>query len=154
MALVIYPTADYDSFISVADATVVIEAYTLYKTQWSALTVLEQEVYLRISARNIIDHTDPDEYPDPFPTCVGDAQALMSVQDVVYGFSASTSTDETGAIKKQKVGSLEIEYFDASSGTTKTVSRIPTLAVPCLEDLGYLFTPSINGLTQTILGRS
>ena len=114
MALIIYPTADYDSFITVADAKTVIEAYTLYATQWNALTTTEQEVYLRIAARNIIDHVDQETNPFPeiMPTCVGDAQALMAVQDVVYGFSASVATEETGSIKKQKVASLEIEYYD------------------------------------------
>ena len=156
MALVIYPTADYDSFITVADATTAISELTLHNTLWVALTTAEQEVYLRIAFRNIEDHVDQTltPYPDPFPTCVGEAQALMAVQDVVYGFSASTSTAEVGSVKKQKVASLEIEYFDSKTNTMKYAPRVPDMAIPCLETLGYIFTPTYNGLSQSTLGRS
>ena len=156
MALVIYPTADYNSFITVVDATTTISEYTLHSTVWTALTSEEKEVYLRIAARNIIDHVDQEltPFPDVMPTCVGQAQALMAVQDVVYGFSAQTTVDETGAIKKEKVASLEIEYYDTKSNSMKTASRVPAMALPCLEDLGYAYSPSISGLTQLTLGRS
>jgi len=156
MALIIYPTADYDSFVSVADATTTIANLTLHSSVWVALTTGEQEAYLRIACRNIEDHVDQDEtpYPDPMTDCVAEAQALMAVQDVVYGFSASTTAQETGAIRKQKVASLEIEYYDSATGGMKSAPRVPTMAVPCLEALGYVFTPSVSGLSQVTLGRS
>ena len=88
------------------------------------------------------------------PSCVGEAQALMAVQDVVYGFSAQDTVDESGSIKKEKVASLEIEYYDTKSKTAKRVSVVPDMAMLCLEDIGYVLTPHIGGLTQTILGRS
>ena len=156
MALIIYPTADYDSFVSVANATTVIASLTLYSTQWTALTDAEKEVYLRIACRDIVDHVDQDENPfaDPIADCVAEAQSLMAIQDVVFGFSATDSVDETGAIKKQKVSSLEIEYYDTASSSMKTAPRIPTMAVPCLEALGYEYSPYVAGLAQTTLGRS
>ena len=156
MALVIYPTADYDSFITVADAATTIGEYTLHSAVWTALTSAEQEIYLRIAARNIIDHVDQDltPFPDPMPTCVGQAQALMAIQDVVYGFSAQDTVDESGSIKKEKVASLEIEYYDTKSKTAKRVSVVPDMAMLCLEDIGYVLSPYIAGLTQTTLGRS
>ena len=156
MALVIYPTVDYDSFITVVDATTTISEYTLHSAIWLALTIAEQEVYLRIAARNIIDHIDQEltPFPDVMPSCVGEAQALMAVQDVVYGFSAQDTVDESGSIKKEKVASLEIEYYDTKSKTAKRVSVVPDMAMLCLEDIGYVLTPHIGGLTQTILGRS
>ena len=154
MALIIYPTADYDSFVTVADATTVIAAYTLHSATWIVLTTAEQEVYLRIAARNIIDHVDQEEnpFPDPMTDCVADAQALMAINDVVYGFSASIAAEETGATKKEKVGTLEVEYYDTKKSSG--ISMVPTLAVPCLEALGYVFTPNIDGLAQLTLGRS
>ena len=156
MALIIYPTADYDSFITVADATTAIGELTLHSTQWTALTNAEKEVYLRIAFRNIDDHVDQDDYPypDPMTDCVGTSQALMAVQDVVYGFSASTSTAEVGSVKKEKVASLEIEYYDSKSNTMKYAQIVPDMAKPCLETLGYIFTPTYNGLSQSTLGRS
>ena len=155
MSLIIYPTANYDSFITVADADTVVNTITLYSTQWGAKSNGEKEVYLRIACRNIESHVDTDltPYPDPFPDCVGEAQALMAVQDVIYSTS-TPQTDVNGAIKKQKVASLEIEYYDTSSGKTVNIPVVPAIAVPCLETLGYIFIPSIGGLSQSTLGRS
>ena len=155
MALVIYPTADYDSFITVADATTAISELTLHSTLWVALTTAEQEVYLRIAFRNIDDHVNQTltPYADPIATCVGEAQALMAIQDVVYGTS-TPDTDLNGAIKKQKVASLEIEYYDVSSGKVISVPIVPPMAVPCLETLGYIFSVSVGNLSQLTLGRS
>ena len=156
MALIIYDDADYDSFISVADATTIIGNLTLYATQWGAITEAEQEIYLRIACRRIEDGIDQEAYPypDPMPACAGEAQALMAVQDLVYGISAGTNTNATGSIKKQKVASLEIEYYDTATATTTMVSIIPLMARPCLEALGYDVPPYISGLKQTTLGRS
>lgn len=156
MALTIYPTTDYDSFISVADATTTISEMTLHASLWDGITETEREIYLRIACRVIEDGIDQtvNPYPDPMPDCAGEAQALMAVQDLVYGFSASTATSSVGAIKKQKVSSLEIEYYDSDSDSPKKVSYIPSLAVPCLELLGFDVPPNINGLTQLTLGKS
>lgn len=156
MALIIYPTAEYDSFISVADATTVIDELTLFSSQWAGITLTEREIYLRIACRRIEDGIDQDvnPYPDPMPDCAGQAQALMAVQDLVYGFSSSTDTSSVGAIKKQKVASLEIEYYDSDVNSPKSAPIIPSMAVPCLEDLGYDTPVNISGLSQLTLGRS
>lgn len=156
MALVIYPTADYDSFVSVADATTVIGNLTLYSEQWTALTSTEQEVYLRIACRFIEDGIDTDTYPypDPMVDCIAESQSLIAIQDVVYGFSASVSNDESGAIKKQKVSSIEIEYYDIASKTSKFAPRVPEMAMPCLDALGFVAPTNISGLSQLTLGRS
>ena len=155
MALVIYPTEDYDSFITLVDAVTVAETLTVNASAWTGLTDAEQEIYLRIALRRIEDGVDQDEdpYPDPMPTCVGEAQALMAIQDVVYGISANTQA-ETGSVKKHKVSSLEIEYYDSTLGATRMVSVIPEMARPCLEELGYDVPPTILGLSQSTLGRS
>lgn len=156
MALTIYPATDYDSFVSMADATTAIDTLTLFTTQWAAITELEREIYLRIACRRIEDGIDQtvNPYPDPMPDCAGEAQALMAVQDLVYGFSASTTTGTIGSLKKQKVASLEIEYYDSDTNSPKNVSYIPALAIPCLESLGYDVPANIQGLSQTTLGRS
>ena len=160
MALIIYPTADADSFISVADATTVIATYTLDSASWTALTLSEQEVYLRISYRDIVNHTDildTDTNLTAIPDCIPEAQALMASWDVRNGLSVEAATDETGSIKKNKVGSIEQEFYDVATtryDTNRTINRVPTSVVPCLEDFGYEFTPSIAGLTQLTLGKS
>ena len=151
MALIIYPTADADSFISVADATTVIETLTLDGAAWGALSVSEQEVYLRIAYRNIVDHTDTTTYPDPLDICVGSSQALMASWDLKNGLSLDVE-DYRGALKKNKVGTIEQEFYDVDK--VRSVGTVPTMAKACLEELGYIFPVNANGLTQTILGRS
>ncbi len=137
------------------DAETVVSTLTLHEALWSAKDETEKEVYLRIAFRNIDAHVDQTltPYPDPMTDCVGEAQALMAVQDVVYGTS-NPDTELNGAIKKQKVASLEIEYYDTNTGKTISIPIVPPMAVPCLETLGYIFTPTISGVSQTTLGRS
>ncbi len=155
MALTIYPAVGYDSFVTVVDATDYIDRLTMHGPAWSALTESDQEVYLRIACRYIEDGIDTDIYPlpDPAPACLGESQSLIAVQDVVYGFSTTTTTDSTGALKKQKVASLEVEYYDTDK-VTNSASRVPSMAMPCLEDLGFALPSNIGGLSQLVLGRS
>ncbi len=153
--LTIFPTADYDSFVTVIDATGYIDRLTMHGPAWSALAESDQEVYLRIACRNIEDGINLTLFPlpDPAPLCLGESQSLMAVQDVVYGFSASTTTGNS-QVKKQKVSTLEIEYFENSSGTTEQADLVPSMALPCLLDLGYTSPSSLINMKQTTLGRS
>ena len=155
MALIIYPDEGYDSFVTVIDATGYIDRLTMHGPAWAALEESDQEVYLRIACRNIEDGINLTvlPLPDPAPLCLGESQSLMAVQDVVYGFSASTTTS-TAQVKKQKVSTLEVEYFETASGTTEQASLVPDMAMPCLVDLGYTSPSSMTGLKQTTLGRS
>ncbi len=155
MALIIYPNTGYDTFITTVDATVVIQKYTLQSAAWIALSVDDQESYLRIAFRNIVDNTpDFPDGVDPVDDCVGDAQALIASQDVTYGISASTTVGDVGAVKKQKVASVEVEYYDPGTGVTETAPTIPEMAWSCLESIGYVRPSGVSGLTQSTLGRS
>ena len=154
MALIIYPLTDSDSFITVADADIVIGKYTLQSAAWLALTPTAKENYLRIAYRDIIDHTDPTTYPTPLDACVGEAQALMAVHDLQYGFS-NTQSATTGAIKKQKVGSITREFYDVQGAVQDAVTgRVPDMAKNCLTALGYVIAAKTSGVGQTLLGRS
>jgi len=154
MALILYPATDADSFITVADATTVIEKYTLQSDDWIALTDIAKENYLRIAYRDILDHTDPTTYPTVLPSCVGEAQALMASYDLQYGLS-DTQVATTGALKKQQVGPITREFYDVQGQVKKAVSsRVPPMASSCLAELGYALSATTTGLKQTTLGRS
>jgi hypothetical protein len=85
---------------------------------------------------------------------VGEAQALMAVHDLQYGFS-NTQSATTGAIKKQKVGPITREFYDVQGTVSAAVtSRVPDMAKTCLATLGYAIASSTTGLKQTVLGRS
>ena len=151
MALIIYPTADYDSFVSVANADDYISSLTVYSADWTALSTDDKERYLRIALRTIVSGIDTDTYPlpDPMLTCAAEAQSLIAIHDLVNGLSTSKETS-TGAIRRNKVGSIEQEFFE---GKFKHKSRIPAIAKACLESLDF-DTNILYGVTQTTLGRS
>ena len=148
MSLIIYPATDADSFITVADATTVIKKYTLDGDKWDAKTLEEQEILLRIAFTDIINHTDQTTYPDPLPSCVPEAQALMAVHDLVNSISGG-AVGTQAQVKKQKAGPVEREFFELKT-LPKSTQRVPEQAKPCLASIGYTF-PSFG---QTLLGRS
>ncbi len=153
--LVIYPDPAADSFVTLPQAELYISMLTLNGVEWAALDPTHQEQLLRIAYRDIIDHTDPTTYPTPLPVCVGESQSLMAVHDHVNSLSGgATSTATTGAVKKQKVGVVEREFYDVQgSAKAGTVYRVPAMAMKCLEGIGYVFSKkATTGLTQTILG--
>lgn len=91
MALTIYPTAGYDSFVSLADANTIVASHTLYNTEWTALTDADKEVYLRIATDNIFlvistDSTDT-YYLDETTyvaadSCLPKVCVLMAIHDM------------------------------------------------------------------------
>ena len=117
MALILPPDLAYDSFVSVVDATGYIEAVTLDGLTWGALTEANQEIYLRIATRRIEDGIDQDTYPidaTDLPACLAEATSLMAVHDLVNNISAQSATaSETGAVKKEQVGTIVQEYYDS-----------------------------------------
>ncbi len=155
MALIIYPATNSDSFVTVPQADLYISMLTMNSQDWVALTPTDKEILLRIAYRDIIDHTVPAKYPKPLPACVGEAQALMAVHDTVNSISSGVATTTVqGAIKKQKVGTIEQQFYDAKTTSSKrSLTRVPAGAKKCLEGIGYIFKAKTTGLSQTILGR-
>ena len=156
MALIIFPAPNSDSFVTLPQAELYISTLTLNGNEWKALTPEVQEQLLRIAYRDIIDHTDPTTYPQPLPVCVAEANALMAIHDSVNNLSGgATVTATKGALKKQKVGTLEQQFYDVQGAVAnKSTSRIPAMAKNCLDGLGYKFKSHTAGLKQAILGRS
>lgn len=156
MALVIFPTTNYNSFVSVADATDYITQYTLQYDAWNALDLIQQEALLRIAAMDLLNNSDSELFPiDPIDDCIPMAQALMASQDATFGFSSKDIEKVTGALKREKVSVIEVEYYDTIRGNgSGTAPRIPSMIRPCLEAIGYVFSSGTIGLKQTILGRS
>ena len=158
MALVLPPDSAYDSFVSLVDASMYIAALTLDGATWDAVPEATRETYLRIATRRIEDGIDQDVYPiDPnvLPVCLAEATSLMAAHDLVNGISAGSATaSETGAIKKEQVGSIVQEYYDTKSVVNTYTALVPTLAQPCLESMGYVFPTHLGGLFQLTLGKS
>jgi len=157
MALIIYPDPLADSFVTVPQADLYIGLLTMNSAEWALVSVEDKERLLRIAYRDILDHTDPTAYPNPIPVCVAEAQSLMAVHDSVNNLSSGvTATTAAGALKKEKVGSIERQFYDTktSGGTTGKVYRVPKQAYACLLDFGYIFASTSSRFRQDTLGRS
>ena len=154
MPLIIYPNPNADSFVSVPQADLYISMLTMNSAEWMAIAPEDKERLLRIAFRDIIDHTDPTTYPDPLPVCVGEAQALMAIHDSVNNLSTGVAVTTKGAIKKQKVGSIAQEFYDAKSTKSSKIYRVPKTAWKCMEDLGYSTGTTSSKFRQERLDRS
>ncbi len=155
--LILYPAMNADSFVTVLEADDYIATLTLHSTEWMALSVADKEIYLRIAYRLInagIDYT-VTPLPAVLPTCLYQAQALIALHDLTNGISANASgASSSGVIKKQKVASLEVEYFEPKDGLASTTTNpIPTSVRTCLSGLGYTFSASNSGMKQARVGR-
>ena len=151
MALIVWPVQDSDSFVTVAQATLYAEMLTMNSVAWKALSIEDQERLLRIAYKDIVDHTDPTTYPTPLPACVGEAQSLMAVHDMVNSISSGAA--DTGIqVKKNKAGPIEQEFFESKTAK-RSLSRVPEQAKKCLEDFGYVFVVNSSKFTQKRVGR-
>lgn len=148
MALTIYDADGYDSFCTELEADATIASLTLDSATWLALDTAKKEAYLRIAFRIIMDGLE--ELPTS-SDCLKEAQALIAMHDVVNNITVPA--DQSGVVKKEKVGVVEVEYFEGVKAKDN-VNPIPPLAVPCLAALDYNFPSIYDGLRQATLGRS
>lgn len=123
MALTIYPDTNYDSFISLVDANTFLSENSLQYSQWDALDDSTKEIYLRISFGRILGIIDLELIVEQSDIDnLAKANSLMAIHDLVYSISSSINPN-VGAIVKEKVGDLEVEYSQKSGA--KGISRSP-----------------------------
>lgn len=154
MALIIIPTVEGDSFISVLDADTVISKNSVHSAEWLTLTDTQKEVYLRIATSRILrvvstdiknenGYLDISTY-DAAKSCLPKATAMMAVHDLAYGLSSEVNPN-TGLVSKEKVGDLEVTYFHGnplSQINSRKTTPYPNEVIPCLESYGALITTS------------
>jgi hypothetical protein len=107
--LIIYPTINYDSFCSLADANTIISLNVpkAQRSLWDAITDdLEKEIYLRQATLIIKDKITP---PSTLEDDLKKATAILANHQV--GMNV-TDKDDSHYIKRKKVDDLETEYFD------------------------------------------
>jgi hypothetical protein len=166
MALTIFPSAGYDSMISLSGAMSVIEANSLQAPQWIALSDETQEVYLRIATTRILnsvsyDYSNPAGYLDEATyvaedSCLPKSCALMAIHDLAYGLSSEINP-QTGLVAKEKVGDLEVTYIHGANASSRQLSSRETNPFPasvqsCLRSYGAIL--SNGGFAQATLERS
>jgi len=115
MALVVYPTTDWDSYVSLIDAEAILLNIILDLATWNALTDPQKEFYLRQATQLIkLKITDPEETSTPsdleLATC---HLAYYSI-----GKDMTTSDSSSTNVKVLKIaGAIEKEYFSKGVAT-------------------------------------
>ncbi len=148
-----------NSYISVADA----DSYFLNRnnSEWAAKSAEEKEAGLLYATtyldsnfiwignikdesqalgwprRNAYDHEGRLISGDTVPTKVKYACAELSLLSANSGSTLSSSSTSSGRVKRQKVGSLEVEYFNDEEAETiaSTASETQKLALQLLFGL-------------------
>ena len=153
MSLIIYPTEDYDSFVSILDADSYIQSYSVQSLGWIALTDEQKEVYLRIATKRILDIVDIDLLFDT-NDCIARSCSLMAIHDLVYEISSSVNPN-TGVVSKEKVGDLEVNYYHGNTQSRvmgRNTNPFPSSVKTCLNDLGAHL--NVSGINRATIVRS
>ncbi len=139
MALTVYPTPGFNSYISVAEADLIAPDYLNYSF-WSSLDEATKSQYL-MQAFRVIGVLEGFIAPIPPADagCLPTVQVQIAMNDVQYGISLKTY--DTQEIKKEVAGPVSTEYFASYSGALPP-SIIPPIVVPCLKTFGY--SPSLH----------
>lgn len=148
--LTIYPLENYDSLISITDANEYAINYSLHNDNWSALSDSQKEVYLRIATNRIVDVIDITLLTE-VTHCMKRSCTLMAIRDLVFGISSGVN-ENVGAITREKVGDIEVEYQQSKNAKGKNKNPYPAEVVTCLNTYGANL--SNTGLSFAKLVRS
>ncbi len=135
MTIIVYDSLDWNSFINVTDMDVIADAY-LNADQWTTLSADDKDRYLATSCRNIVALPGIviPTVADTTTDCLPGLQAGWIMKDLQYSLSVSVATGQE--VKSEKVGPLEVSYYESEAGAT-TTSPIPAGYNACLQILGY-----------------
>ena len=108
--LVVYPSVDFDSFISLDGANSFIAKNSIFNNQWTKLSDEKKEVFLRIATKRILDVVNTTLLNGDTGICLVNASASMAVRDLVFNISSGVNENK-GAIIKEKVEGIEVQYY-------------------------------------------
>lgn len=111
MALIIYPTTDYNSYVSLADAEILITDNIISHSAWDALTSTQKELYIKQST-TLIRLKIQDPYEDATPSDLELATVYLAVSSIAVDMTESDGKDNLKRIKID--GAIEKEYFTKS----------------------------------------
>lgn len=111
MSLIIYPTDSFNSYVSLADAEILITDNVVSHSAWDALTNTQKELYLK-QATTLIRLKIQDPYVDVTPFDLQLATAYLAVSSIAVDMTESDGKDNVKRIKIE--GAIEKEYFTKS----------------------------------------
>jgi len=139
MALTIYPTDEYDSFCSLADAETLIAANipSAQHTLWDALADSDKEILLRQST--ILIKNSVTTLPATLEDDLKLACAYLANNSV--GITMTDSNGKEGNVKvKEIVDVVKTEYFSAG----KSNNSFPTIVNSLLSQYGVSTSSSFK----------
>lgn len=126
--LIVYPLENWNTFISVSDATIKLTELGGVD-KWNPLSDSEKEVMLSHSAFLIKSTCNIREN-----SCVfADAQVALIQADQANNGKYLTSVVEVQKYKKAKVGSLSVEYADIDTSSVNFPSVVSSILSKCLK---------------------
>lgn len=139
MALIIYPTTNYNSYVSLADAEILIANNIINHTAWDALTSTQKELYLKQST-TLIRLKIQDPYEDATPSDLELATVYLAVSSIAVDMTESDGKDNLKRIKID--GAIEKEYFTKSEKS----NSFPDIVEALLSQ--YTYTNSSSFILQ------
>jgi len=135
MALIIYPTTSWDSYVSLAEAETIASANIINLTAWNALTNATKELYLKQSTTLIrLKIIDPATTSTPSDLKL--ATVHLSVSSIGVDM---TDNDGKENIKRIKIdGALEKEFFTKGESS----NAFPDIVTALLAQYQYVSTSS------------
>ncbi len=138
-ALLIYPMADANSFITLAEANTSID-YKVDAPLWESQTD-DQKKRLLIQAYNDITTLEGiilPVAPDPIPGCLGEVQA-----DTALNYLTNTQTYTDRQVKTEKLGIMSTTYQDIDMLEPDIFTEA---SVNCLKSFGALEPNSVGAV--------
>lgn len=131
MALIIYPTEDWDSYLTVADAEVLMGKHILDMSTWNALSDPHKEIYVRQASLLI-----KTKITDPETTETPDDIELATAYLANYSVGKTmTNSDDSGNLKSKRIeGVIAKEWFSAN----KASNAFPDVVADLLAPYGYV----------------
>ena len=129
--LIVYPLDGWNTFVDVADATVLIHSVS-DGAKWDALTPVEQERMLITSAMLLSSIADVSTQCDFIQ-----AQVMLIMFDLENnGIYLTFTTAASGEYKKAKVGPLDVEFNldNGGAGIGSGASGLPSIVQSLLKD--------------------
>jgi len=147
MALIVYPATGYNSFVTLAEADLIIEGFTI-DHGYMALDDPAKEAFLKQSAFYII-------YCDgiTLPATAEDDLKLAQCYNATYSITNNPLDQDPNqrAITLEKVGSLRVEY---NPYLKKNPSAISPVSATYLKQYGCSMANTSRGFSQGRAGVS
>ena len=142
LSLIIYPTANSNSFISTTDADTIINSSLDYAL-WATLSLEDKMRWLIFAYQRFFllkDFVPPTDLTD---SGLPEANAILALYSLKY---AQNELQGEQQIRVDKVGALYNEFFKNEQLDRLSLDEFPISVVRCLETYGVVAPNVVDGI--------